>query len=125
MNEKGVVSVTDFLPRPRVSSSTSLSPSTDTKPLLQWLIRRVEVIRGSVPLRVECAPAFNYGRDPHKTTIAEDDSAPITERGKKKVLFESKSLVLDLRYVVDATQVSVPLLSDYDSYIPMLSITIL
>lgn len=107
MNEKGVVSVTDFLPRPRVSSSTSLSPSTDTKPLLQWLIRRVEVIRGSVPLRVECAPAFNYGRDPHKTTIAEDDSAPITERGKKKVLFESKSLVLDLRYVVDATQDSV------------------
>jgi hypothetical protein len=35
MNEDGVVTVTDFLPR-QPSSST-------TRPLLSWLIRRVEV----------------------------------------------------------------------------------
>ena len=30
------------------------------------LIRRVHAIRGEVPVRVECYPAFNYARDEHK-----------------------------------------------------------
>jgi GH15 family glucan-1,4-alpha-glucosidase len=33
------------------------------------LIRRVECVRGTMPLRVVCAPAFNYARDPHETRI--------------------------------------------------------
>ncbi|KAJ3524635.1 hypothetical protein NMY22_g10912 [Coprinellus aureogranulatus] len=56
MNDEGVVSVTDFLPRPSASSS---------KPLLQWLIRRVECVRGRLPIQMQCAPAFNYARDAH------------------------------------------------------------
>jgi hypothetical protein len=54
------------------------------------------VIRGTVPLRVECAPAFNYARDPHTTTILPDESSPYNQN---KVLFKSKSLSLDLRFV--------------------------
>ncbi|KAF8662097.1 hypothetical protein AX16_001207 [Volvariella volvacea WC 439] len=101
MNERGVVSVTDFLPRPRVTTpSGAPSPS---KPLLPWLIRRVEVIRGVVPLLVQCAPAFNYARDKHVTTIIDDDSAPLDANGRKKVLFESEGLNLDLRYVAEST----------------------
>ncbi|MCL4395164.1 MAG: glycoside hydrolase family 15 protein [Chloroflexi bacterium] len=33
------------------------------------LIRRVKVLRGAIQFRVECNPAFNYGRDSHKTTV--------------------------------------------------------
>ncbi|KDQ51558.1 glycoside hydrolase family 15 protein [Jaapia argillacea MUCL 33604] len=92
MNEKGVVCVTDFLPRqPRDSS---------TKPLLFWLTRRIEVIRGSVPIRMECAPAFNYSRDSHTTMIIPDTSIPISPH--QKVLFQSPSLSLDLRYVAES-----------------------
>ncbi|TEB27330.1 Six-hairpin glycosidase [Coprinellus micaceus] len=67
MNEKGVVSVTDFLPRPSASSN---------KPLLQWLIRRVECVRGTLLIQMQCAPAFNYARDAHVTTLIDDDSIP-------------------------------------------------
>ncbi|TFK68879.1 glycoside hydrolase family 15 protein [Pluteus cervinus] len=101
MNEDGVACITDYLPRPRLSSPSG-APSP-TKPLLQWLVRRVEVIRGKIPLRVECAPAFNYARDAHTTTILEDDSAPPAAEGRTKVLFESPGLVLDLRGVCEAT----------------------
>src|SRR5580693_8969778 len=33
------------------------------------LVRRVECIRGSVPVRMECYPAFNYARDQHTVEI--------------------------------------------------------
>ncbi|KAF9491594.1 glycoside hydrolase family 15 protein [Pleurotus eryngii] len=93
LNEKGVVSVTDFLPRP-------LSGTND--PLLPWLIRRVEVIRGEVPLRMECAPAFNYARDKHELNIEEDTSAP-NHRPRQRATFHSKDFALDLRYAVEST----------------------
>lgn len=55
---------------------------------------------------MQCAPAFNYARDPHTTTIVEDSSVPPSlthnQEPQKKVLFESKDLSLDLRYVVEA-----------------------
>ena len=33
------------------------------------LVRRVNVVRGSVTFRMECRPAFNYARDRHKTRL--------------------------------------------------------
>lgn len=50
---------------------------------------------------MQCAPAFNYARDSHMTTIIDDPS--ILNASQKKVLFESKDLTLDLRYVVEKT----------------------
>lgn len=85
----------DFLPRQHVGT---------TKPLLPWLIRRVEVIRGHIPLCMQCAPAFNYARDEHRTSIVDDAS---TLGSQKKVLFESPRLSLDLRYVTESTMVRV------------------
>lgn len=122
MNEQGVVSVTgngpssssradarltarhspDYLPRPRQPGASAPVPG---KPLLPWLVRRVEVIRGTVPLLMQCAPAFNYARSAHVTTVVDDDSAP---GPRKKVLFESDALALDLRYVCETTLVRVP-----------------
>ncbi|KAK2464595.1 hypothetical protein APHAL10511_003384 [Amanita phalloides] len=101
MNEKGVVSVTDYLPRPRQASGLGSEP----KPLLPWLIRRIECIRGSVPLSMQCAPAFDYARATHITNIVEDDS--IMAGSQKKVVFESKDLTLDLRYVLENTMDSI------------------
>jgi hypothetical protein len=87
----------DFLPRPSISNI----PTASHKPLLPWLIRRVECIRGTLPLLMQCAPAFNYARDEHSTTIVDDASVPLAQQ--KKVLFESEGLNLDLRYVVENT----------------------
>ncbi|RDB24439.1 Uncharacterized protein C4H3.03c [Hypsizygus marmoreus] len=97
MNDQGVASVTDYLPRPNLSNS----PAIASKPLLPWLIRRVECIRGNVPLLMQCAPAFNYARDSHATNIVDDTSIPMGNQ--KKVLFESENLSLDLRYIVEGT----------------------
>ncbi|TDL30070.1 glycoside hydrolase family 15 protein [Rickenella mellea] len=95
LSDKGVAVVTDFLPRQANPDST--------KPLLFWLIRRVEVIRGRMPLRMECAPAFNYARSPHKMSLVPDNSIPdVTGEGQsqqEKALFVSDELTLDLRYI--------------------------
>ncbi|KAL4244526.1 Glycoside hydrolase family 15 protein [Abortiporus biennis] len=100
LNDKGVATVTDFLPR-QPSNAT-------TRPLLSWLVRRVEVVRGSFPLRVECAPAFNYARSKHTTKIMPDLSIPTTESNPtphNKALFSSPDadLNLDLRFVPEAS----------------------
>ncbi|KAH9849450.1 glycoside hydrolase family 15 protein [Lenzites betulinus] len=107
LNEQGVATVTDFLPR-QPSSAT-------TRPLLAWLIRRVEVIRGSMRLRVECAPAFNYARSAHTTDIILDTSvalslSPVPSGGHNKALFSSQEpqLNLDLRYVAESGLENVP-----------------
>ncbi|TBU39361.1 glycoside hydrolase family 15 protein [Dichomitus squalens] len=101
LNEEGVATVTDYLPR-QPSSATA-------RPLLAWLIRRVEVIRGTMPLRVECAPAFNYARSPHTTDIDIDTSVAAAEPADSPTaphhtaVFDSKeaNLKLDLRYVAE------------------------
>jgi GH15 family glucan-1,4-alpha-glucosidase len=40
-----------------------------------WLIRRVQVVRGSMAFRMECNPAFNYARDSHETSITPEGAA--------------------------------------------------
>src|SRR5919109_4546082 len=59
LSPDGVGQITDFMP---VGVS-------EEEPGHQWLIRRVNVIRGSMAFRSICCPAFNYGRDPHQTVI--------------------------------------------------------
>lgn len=65
-----------------------------------------QVIRGTLPLRVECAPAFNYARDMHTTEIVVDDTIPF--QTQNKVVFSSPNLDLDLRYVAESTIDNVP-----------------
>ncbi|THH23046.1 hypothetical protein EUX98_g8133 [Antrodiella citrinella] len=99
LNEKGVATVTDFLPRQN-SSNTS-------RPLLSWLIRHVEAVRGEIPIRVECAPAFNYARSKHTMEILPDLSIPGPESDPphNKAFFSSSEaeLKLDLRYVLETS----------------------
>jgi GH15 family glucan-1,4-alpha-glucosidase len=52
--ETGVGEVVDFMP---------LGPGSCT------IIRRIEVVRGSVRFRVHCRPAFDYARAPHRLVL--------------------------------------------------------
>ncbi len=75
IEEQGVVNVVDFFPRPR--TTPPMPPGTGVKPqavvakhkLKEWLVRRVECVRGSMDLTVEIFPAFNYARDSHRTEV--------------------------------------------------------
>ena len=71
----GVVEVIDYMPIVSCRGEAGF----------RQIVRRVEAIRGSVPVRVECCPSFNYGRDQHTTRII--------QRG---AIFESPSLDLEL-----------------------------
>lgn len=108
LSEDGVAMVTDLL----VPKKANKSGSQNRGPL-HWLIRKVESIRGTVPFRMECAPAFNYCRDKHTTEvrdrtypktsaeyqIIDDDSAPNGCANSQKAMFTSSSLSMDLRYL--------------------------
>jgi len=59
LSSDGVGEIVDFMPVRR-----------DLAEGAQPLIRRVRVARGSMQFRVECHPAFNYGRDSHQTKIS-------------------------------------------------------
>ncbi|MGE0474683.1 MAG: glycoside hydrolase family 15 protein, partial [Nitrospirales bacterium] len=58
----GVGRVIDFMPVGFRSADCSL----------HGLVRRVQAIRGSMTFRVECQPAFNYGRTTHTLTLTKD-----------------------------------------------------
>ena len=58
LSPDGTGEVIDFMPVP--------APGTEGE---CRLIRRVQATRGTVALRLECQPAFNYGRDAHRTEI--------------------------------------------------------
>lgn len=60
-----------------------------------------QVVRGTFPLRMECAPAFDYARAKHTMDIIPDDSHP--GEGQNKVLFKSDHLNLDLRSLGEHT----------------------
>jgi GH15 family glucan-1,4-alpha-glucosidase len=59
LSSEGVGEIIDFMP---------LCGSKDA-PSYHGLIRRVKVARGCMRFRLECVPAFNYGRDPHTVEI--------------------------------------------------------
>ncbi|KAJ2612196.1 hypothetical protein H4S08_002807 [Coemansia sp. RSA 1365] len=67
LREEGVGLVSDFMhrPRPRARSHSHMMP---------WLVRSVEVIRGTMTFDMECFPAFDYARTRHKLEIERVDT---------------------------------------------------
>lgn len=65
LSSDGVVEVIDFMP----------VGLREPQPTYQQLIRRVNVVRGTMHLKMECFPAFNYGRDEHEVVIDHDGVA--------------------------------------------------
>jgi GH15 family glucan-1,4-alpha-glucosidase len=80
LTEEGVVEVQDFMP----------IRAADDEEHRERLVRRVTSVRGSMPMRVEVAPRFDYGRAEHETHTDDDG-----------VRFESAGLVLALGASVD------------------------
>ena len=80
--QQGVIEIVDYMPVgiPR------------GEPGYRQLVRRVEAIRGSVPIRVECHPAFNYARDPHTVELRDCGAT-----------FRSATLSLELQSCVPMT----------------------
>lgn len=74
----------DYMPRPRPSSSAS------DHTLHHYVVRRVEAVRGKVPLKLECFPAFDYARAEHTTTVSSG------LKDQDKVTFKSNNLELEL-----------------------------
>ncbi|MCY4415376.1 MAG: glycoside hydrolase family 15 protein [Chloroflexi bacterium] len=67
--QSGVAEIIDYMP-----VSTSLHPHEHTE-----LIRRVNCVRGVVPFILECYPAFNYGRDSHRTELNAEGAAFVSK----------------------------------------------
>ncbi|KAL8279392.1 hypothetical protein RQP46_008204 [Phenoliferia psychrophenolica] len=86
LSDDGVGQILDFMP---------MSHKDGT--FLPWLIRRVEVIRGTLPFHMECAPAFDYARVGHDTVIQKDKA------GNPRAVFTCPEHVdLDLRFTTDS-----------------------
>jgi GH15 family glucan-1,4-alpha-glucosidase len=62
LSAEGVVEVIDYMP---------VGVQRD-EPGFHQLVRRVEVIRGEMPIRMRCEPAFDYARADHTTTRTAD-----------------------------------------------------
>ncbi|KAG5640795.1 hypothetical protein DXG03_007184 [Asterophora parasitica] len=92
-----------FLPR---LSTTPAVASTST-PLLRLLprLRVIPCLRGTIPLLMQCAPAFNYARDTHTTLLVPHSSIPPSEPPQDKAVFTSSSdFSLDMRSRFPGTQ---------------------
>ncbi len=77
LSPEGVGEINDFMPVAEVVHPLGLQP--------HQIVRRVTCVRGSVTFRVECFPAFDYGRRRH--------SLEVTERG---VIFDAAEMRLGL-----------------------------
>lgn len=66
LSPDAVAEITDYMP----VSGEAAAPGN------RRVVRRVEVVRGSMVLRLECYPAFNYARDSHQIQICAAVHAP-------------------------------------------------
>jgi GH15 family glucan-1,4-alpha-glucosidase len=69
LSPTGVGEVTDYMPVRR----------SDMQQGARMLIRRLYVVHGSMKFRVECKPAFDYARKPHRVEIIEKGAKFITD----------------------------------------------
>ncbi|RKP11360.1 glycoside hydrolase family 15 protein [Piptocephalis cylindrospora] len=117
LHDEGVCEVTDYMPRIRKDELLS------NIPFLPWVVRHVSIVRGSLPIDIECFPAFNYAQDRHIATFASDtqhDSSFSNLSGtlaqdhssvyipKERILFESGEHHYDLRWIVHGGEHEIP-----------------
>ncbi|KAH6845268.1 Six-hairpin glycosidase-like protein [Chaetomium sp. MPI-CAGE-AT-0009] len=108
IHEDGVVDLVDFFPRPKNAKVISKGPKQGAyremtsvqEELKQWLVRRVECIRGRLQLDVEIFPAFDYAAEPHTTTVLQEEGVPHSLHSKTAT-FHSKNTKLQLDVSID------------------------
>jgi GH15 family glucan-1,4-alpha-glucosidase len=89
LHDDGVMKLIDFFPRPK---DCIFNPGKELK---QWLIRRVECVRGEICFVVSVLPAFNYAQDVHTVDVSAN------EQGNDVCTFKSKELSLELQVVIE------------------------
>ncbi|KAI9720618.1 MAG: hypothetical protein M1812_002798 [Candelaria pacifica] len=106
IQEEGVVNLVDYFPRPKrsphpiVTTGNSRSTQSSVKDeLKQWLVRRVECIRGQGDIAVKIFPAFNYAQDSHSTELIDDRKR--SENDSRRVVFKSRGLELQVDVTID------------------------
>ncbi len=95
MSEEGVAEVIDFMP-----------VREEGVPHISRLVRQVKGIRGDVPMKMICRPAFDYARQPHEVEVQGTDAVFRQISGERMGLALSSSV--DLHPVEGAIQ------SDFD-----------
>ncbi|MEU3982115.1 glycoside hydrolase family 15 protein [Streptomyces sp. NPDC026672] len=88
--EEGVGEVQDFMPVVGEPESTAEAGR-------HRLIRRVLCVRGTVPFRVEVAPRFNYGADPHTLRTTPDGTVVFDSAQRSLALTSTVALECDDR----------------------------
>jgi GH15 family glucan-1,4-alpha-glucosidase len=92
LSPDGVVEITDYMP---IGKDATAAGS-------RQIVRRVEMVRGSMAFKLECYPAFNYARDIHETEISGQGAA-----------FHAPGLSLGLASSVPLTQDGYGVLSEF------------
>jgi GH15 family glucan-1,4-alpha-glucosidase len=64
------VLITRFLHHDGVGEVEDYMPVGGERATLDELVRRVRVVRGQLPFRLECRPAFDYARGAHETRVS-------------------------------------------------------
>ena len=86
LNQDGVAELTDFMPVE--------CDEPGIRPKRHQIIRMLLVVRGRMRVRLECRPAFNFGRDEHRVTVRPQGA-----------LFRSPSMAVGLVSPVPLTMV--------------------
>lgn len=86
LNQDGVAELTDFMPVE--------CDEPGIRPKRHQIIRMLLVVRGRIRFRLECRPAFNFGRDEHRVTVRPQGA-----------LFRSPSMAVGLVSPVPLTMV--------------------
>jgi GH15 family glucan-1,4-alpha-glucosidase len=63
--------ITRFLHADGIGEVEDYMPVGGNRPVPHELVRRVRVVRGRLPFRMECYPAFDYARASHKISVTE------------------------------------------------------
>ncbi|KAF0361282.1 glycoside hydrolase family 15 protein [Gigaspora margarita] len=105
--EDGVSVITEYMHIPEKGYR-----APPARPLLPWLVRHVEVVRGEINFHLELFPAFNYALDSHTAEIINTESHSSEHKeasvGSQCINFTSKDLRMDLRYVVKRGESEIP-----------------
>ncbi len=90
------VLITRFLASDGVSELTDFMPvrERNAKEIAHKIVRKVDVVRGRMKMRITCRPAFDYARVAHQTTIT-PTGAVFTTPNLRLGLATSAPLVLD------------------------------
>lgn len=121
LSESSVGELSDFMPMPR-------SEDARTTPVLPWIFRKIDVIRGKMTFKIECFPAFDYARAPHEVYISSGSPHSPTEEYpehlwtpdlsgttiQKSIKFRSANRVMELLVLVKYTSNK----EDYDFMSP-------